>query len=274
MADRDPNEFSGQQFCGNCGATLILGATACDRCGSPVAAEETPQEITLDYIPYCRACGAPVARDAALNCPHCGVTPLCHDHYFPSSRTCALCPPFDLTPGEQDSTSLPHRPNGPWAQPEVSVPCPQCGARIRQGVQFCANCGAEQEGAAEDVEYAGFMIRLGAAIIDSLITGVPAAIITSFTDIPALGTLLSVVYYVMFTYIKGQTPGKMLLGLHVVDANGFRPSLKQVFLREVIGKAIAALALLIGYLWIIWDPKKRGWHDYIGGTYVVKRERK
>ena len=77
----------------------------------------------------------------------------------------------------------------------------------------------------------------------------------------------------MFTYARGQTPGKMLLGLHVVDVNGEKPNLKQVLLREVIGKAVAALALLIGYLWIIWDPRKRGWHDYIGGTFVVKRER-
>ena len=80
-------------------------------------------------------------------------------------------------------------------------------------------------------------------------------------------------YYVLFTYAKGQTPGKMLLGLHVVDENGHKPNLKQVILREVIGKAISALALLIGYLWIIWDPKKRGWHDYMGGTYVVRRAR-
>ena len=275
MAARDPNEFSGHQFCGNCGAAVIPGASACNKCGSPVEPEEPPQEIAGDYIPYCRACGAPVARDAALNCPRCGVTPLCHEHYYPSTQTCALCPPFELSqPGEQESSSLPSRPNGPWAQPAASVPCPKCGARIRQGVEFCPNCGTQQLGFSEDTQYAGFLIRLGAAIIDSLITGIPAAIITSFTDVPALGTVLSVVYYVMFTYAKGQTPGKMMLGLHVVDANGGKPNLKQVLLREVIGKAIAALALLIGYLWIIWDPRKRGWHDYIAGTFVIKRERR
>ena len=59
----------------------------------------------------------------------------------------------------------------------------------------------------------------------------------------------------------------------MVDENGQRPNLKQVLLREVVGKAISALALLVGYLWIIWDHRKRGWHDYIGGTYVIKRER-
>ena len=112
-----------------------------------------------------------------------------------------------------------------------------------------------------------------AAIIDSFITGVPAAIIASYTDIPALGTALSLVYYVMFTYARGQTPGKMLLGLHVVDANGQKPNIKQVLLREVVGKAISALALLMGYLWIIWDKQKRGWHDHMAGTFVIKRTR-
>ena len=98
MAGRDPNEFTGFQFCGNCGAAVTSGATACDQCGSPVQTDENPQEIPGDYIPYCRACGLPVAREAALNCPQCGVSPLCRDHYYPSTRTCALCPPFDLAP--------------------------------------------------------------------------------------------------------------------------------------------------------------------------------
>ena len=63
----------------------------------------------------------------------------------------------------------------------------------------------------------------------------------------------------------------MLLGLHVQDENGNKPTLKQVLLREVVGKIISTIILLIGYLWILWDPKKRGWHDYIAGTYVIKK---
>jgi uncharacterized RDD family membrane protein YckC len=31
--------------------------------------------------------------------------------------------------------------------------------------------------------------------------------------------------------------------------------------------------MFIGFIWVLWDPKKRGWHDYIGGTYVIRRER-
>ena len=78
-------------------------------------------------------------------------------------------------------------------------------------------------------------------------------------------------YHAIFTYYLGQTPGKMLLGIQVVDNNRQRPTLRQVILREVVGKIIILLVMFIGFIWLIWDPNKRGWHDYIGNTYVVKK---
>ena len=60
----------------------------------------------------------------------------------------------------------------------------------------------------------------------------------------------------------------------VVDGDGHKPSLRQILLREVLGKVIVFLIMFVGFLWVLWDPKKRGWHDYIGGTYVVKRQRR
>jgi len=272
MAERDPNENTGNRFCGNCGSSVAAGATTCVHCGTAILPEPATIELGGDYIPYCRSCGVPVTRDEALHCTKCGVTPLCREHFYPSTRSCALCPPDESV--EPDPATISGRPNGPWPQPAASIPCPQCGARIRQGVGYCPNCGAEQEGAGENSQYAGFLIRLFAFVIDNLITGVPVTLVTIFNDIPAFGTVVSIVYYVLFTYYKGQTPGKMLLGLHVQDENGNKPNLKQVLMREVIGKAISALALLIGYLWIFWDPKKRGWHDHIGGTYVIKKDRR
>lgn len=281
MAERDPNEFSGRQFCGNCGAAVIPGASACSQCGSPVTLEEIPQEFAGGYIPYCRACGVPVAREAALNCAECGVTPLCREHYYPSSRTCALCPQFELTPpgglthsGEQEFSSLPNRPNGPWPQSTAAVACPQCGARIRRGVEFCPNCGAEQRGAGEDTEYAGFLDRLGAAFIDLFIIVIPAGIIGAIVEIPAFEWLVVGIYHLFnayFIYNWGQTPGKKLLNIQVVDTDGNKPNLTRVVLREIFGKIVSRV-LLIGYLWVIWDRRKRGWHDYVAGTFVVKRE--
>ena len=192
-----------------------------------------------------------------------------------------LCPPFEsarpseLTqPGVQVPVPPPTGPNGPWPRPAAAVPCPQCGARIRQGVEYCPNCGAEQEGAAEIAQYAGFLVRLGAAIIDLLIIVIPAGIIGAIVQIPAFEWIVFGIYHLYnayFIYTWGQTPGKMLLNIQVVDAHGDKPNLIRVVLREFLGKVVSRSTLLIGYLWIIWDPRKRGWHDYIGGTYVVRR---
>ncbi|HUE75473.1 MAG TPA: RDD family protein [Chloroflexota bacterium] len=37
-----------------------------------------------------------------------------------------------------------------------------------------------------------------------------------------------------------------------------------------IGAIVAAIPFGLGYLWVIWDPNKQGWHDKIAGTYVIK----
>jgi uncharacterized RDD family membrane protein YckC len=37
----------------------------------------------------------------------------------------------------------------------------------------------------------------------------------------------------------------------------------------MIGKLVSYLAFGIGILWLIFDPKRQGWHDKIAGTYVV-----
>ena len=61
MAAGDPNEFSANQFCGNCGTGLIPGATVCESCGAAVPEAAGAELPSVDYIPYCRACGVPVA---------------------------------------------------------------------------------------------------------------------------------------------------------------------------------------------------------------------
>ena len=164
-------------------------------------------------------------------------------------------------------------PSGPWAQPAATFPCHRCGARLRRGVGYCPNCGAEHQGANADSNYVGFLPRLGAAIIDAAAPLLVSGIIIAFVNFPGIFALIFVSYHAIFTYNLGQTPGKMALGIQVVDSNRQKPTLRQIILREVIGKIIVFLVMFIGFIWVIWDPKKRGWHDYIGDTYVVKKER-
>ncbi len=85
--------------------------------------------------------------------------------------------------------------------------------------------------------------------------------------------LLLVSYHAFCTYNRGRTLGKMMLGLQVISINGEPPTLRQILLREVVGKLLIFFTLFIGFLWIIWEPKRRGWHDYFGSTYVIYTKR-
>ena len=75
-------------------------------------------------------------------------------------------------------------------------------------------------------------------------------------------------YFIIPTIIWGRTPGKWVAGIVVVDSAGQTPG-PAAIPREMIGKLVSYLAVGIGILWLIFDPKRQGWHDKIAGTYVV-----
>jgi uncharacterized RDD family membrane protein YckC len=79
---------------------------------------------------------------------------------------------------------------------------------------------------------------------------------------------------IIFWFCKNATPGKMLLNMEIVDARtGNKPSLFQWVLRYV-GYLIAVLPMMLGFLWILWDKKRQGWHDKIAGTVVILKSQK
>jgi uncharacterized RDD family membrane protein YckC len=88
----------------------------------------------------------------------------------------------------------------------------------------------------------------------------------------AMGAAVAGLYFFIFHALRGQTPGKRLLGVKVIDAWGERPSLGRAALRTV-GYAASALLCSIGFLWIGFDREKRGLHDWLAGTYVVAAPR-
>ena len=79
---------------------------------------------------------------------------------------------------------------------------------------------------------------------------------------------LDMVYFSYFHGTTGQTPGKRLLGLRVVQETGAPIGLGTAFLRWV-GYIVSALPLLMGFLWAGADRRKQGWHDKIAGTVVI-----
>ena len=78
-------------------------------------------------------------------------------------------------------------------------------------------------------------------------------------------------YFVLFHGMGGQTVGKWLLGLKVVGANQEPITYRQALIRWM-GACLSAL-LGVGLLWTLFHPQKRGWHDMMAGTWVIREKR-
>lgn len=78
------------------------------------------------------------------------------------------------------------------------------------------------------------------------------------------------IYSVFCWHYWSATLGKILCRLKVVDAKtGGRMGEWQSILR-ILGYAVSALPFGLGFLWISLNKKRRGWHDYLAGTEVVR----
>ncbi len=138
----------------------------------------------------------------------------------------------------------------------------------------------------DDVEYAGFWIRTGAAIIDTILLVIiilpiltliygqeywlGTVYISGFWDV-MLNYFLPAIAVILFWIYKSATPGKMALKLSIVDAKtGGHPSTGQL-----IGRYFAYYVSLVpfglGIIWVGIDKRKQGWHDKLAGTVVVRR---
>ncbi|MFN7210320.1 MAG: RDD family protein [Aggregatilineales bacterium] len=136
--------------------------------------------------------------------------------------------------------------------------------------------------------YASFTARLIALLIDSAILFVIGTVIGFIygalvpppTSLPQfqqqtlianlIGLATSTLYYIYFlTNRDGQTPGKAAMGIRIVRLDGQPLTAWDAILRNVIGYTISALILLIGYLWVLIDDKRQGWHDKLARTVVV-----
>ena len=123
------------------------------------------------------------------------------------------------------------------------------------------------------LEYAGFWIRLGAGVIDLLIVGCIDGFIVYFFPAPIIwvtgGLVISVAYWLSFWVWRGQTPGKMAVGVKIIRTDS-SPVKWQCAVRRFLGYIVSVVTLFIGFIWVAFDGRKQGIHDKIADTYVVK----
>jgi uncharacterized RDD family membrane protein YckC len=101
----------------------------------------------------------------------------------------------------------------------------------------------------------------------------PAAIFAALGAVGVLGSiglLLACTYEGIFVSQMGATPGKMALGMKVVRPDGSRVDLGRAVGRY-FAKLLSMLILGIGYIMVAFDSEKRGLHDMICDTRVVRQ---
>ena len=173
--------------------------------------------------------------------------------------------------------------------------CPACGAAVTAGSAFCGSCGAGLAAirqvpqvpptaatpASVTVPYGGFWIRVAALAVDTFVIVLFWVVLVVLAGLSALGPgipFIAIVgtflgpfaYYAIFTAWRGQTLGKIAVGLRVVDEHNRHPDFARAVLRETLGKFVSWLVFGIGFLTVAWDGKKQGWHDRMAQTYVVR----
>jgi len=122
--------------------------------------------------------------------------------------------------------------------------------------------------------YAGLGSRLIALIIDSIVLAIIGGLVATIVGDEILGIgvgfIVGVIYnWYFWTRNNGQTPGKQLMGIRVVKADGSKVNDLEAVVRY-IGYYINTFLLLLGWLWAIPDGKNQGLHDKLAGTVVVK----
>ena len=90
--------------------------------------------------------------------------------------------------------------------------------------------------------------------------------------------IVVIIYFILyivlqlFFWAKGMSFGKKIMKLIVINKDtGNKISFGYMALRETIGKFISGF-LLIGYIWILIDKDRQGWHDKLVSSIVIKRK--
>jgi uncharacterized RDD family membrane protein YckC len=82
---------------------------------------------------------------------------------------------------------------------------------------------------------------------------------------------IAVIYLFLFHMTVARTLGMRVCKLRVIDVYGEPPSVARAALRT-LGYLASAATLGLGFVWVGFDAEKRGLHDWIAGTYVIRSE--
>ena len=152
-------------------------------------------------------------------------------------------------------------------------------------------------------QYAGFVTRATALIMDIVIIMVTIAVVNALIALPieyflrvdpltctrdngapramalalcksvnvmwvAVALLTGPLYFISLFTLSGQTIGKYVMGVRVVRLDG-RPMAVTTSCIRWLGYFVSLLTLGLGFVWVIIDERRQGFHDRMAGTSVI-----
>ena len=79
---------------------------------------------------------------------------------------------------------------------------------------------------------------------------------------------VSLLFYMSFWTLKGQTLGMQVWRVRVQQPDGFTITRRQASVRFLVAQ-LSWLCLGLGFFWSLWDGRSRTWHDIASGTELV-----
>ncbi len=141
----------------------------------------------------------------------------------------------------------------------------------------------------EGLEYAGFWIRTGAALIDTILIEIifipvltliygsdywmSESFFNGFWDV-VFNYILPAIATILFWIYKSATPGKMVFKLSIVDAKTGEKASNGQLIGRYFAYFISIIPLFLGIIWVGIDKRKQGLHDKLAGTVVIRNTAK
>ena len=265
--------------CHNCGAEIVAGAASCQGCGTLIRV--VCQYCQYPYAPgnrFCGNCGRSLTEEMAeANAPEAASAPLA---------------PTETETVQEETVS------------PATVPCPRCLQPNEASSVYCLSCGTSLYGGAgegwrrpqpaafELGSPGGFWFRAVAYIVDSLAVVFPLVMLWILTGQPVpesfdeilnpppgyerlqlLVMFTTLVYDTALITFFATTVGKRALGMYVLRSDGSRVGPGRALARHLLTAVSMNLTLGFIFLVVAFRQDRRGLHDLICDTVVIRRRR-
>lgn len=151
---------------------------------------------------------------------------------------------------------------------------------------------------------AGFWRRFGARLVDGIVIGIPIGILMAVAlgiggteeeyctidgefgvcDVPTgtavllmvvagiLGLVGALFYVAKLDGLTGATLGRKAVGIRVLDQATLQPIGQGRAIGRMLMSYVSGFPLFLGFLWMLWDPRRQTWHDKVVDSVVVHAE--